>query len=252
LVVQTFSLLEGAVTAVPPVGGTRLFVMDSEIDAFYADVERLLNDESVTDDPDLKRFLVVDAVSKAQDLIRRCPDDADFRHLLGLAWYHHPDKSAERSAAIRDALHRALDIDPCHQFANQYLGYINFDEADYETALNHFRNTDHDFFISIQQKWRSLKAIELAFVCELRLGQSVNLAALNAFFDDYLAEERRDIPNTVVTLELRRCAEWLFDQSGDVSQPPLNAIARFLDAAGDLSRSDHSEFKAAWSRRPPT
>jgi tetratricopeptide (TPR) repeat protein len=224
--------------------------MDSEIDSLYAEVEHLLDGETVTDDRDLKRLLVRDAISKAQQLIRRCTNDADFFHLLGLAWYHHPDKSKERSAAIRDAWRRALDIDPHHQFANQYLGYINFDEADYETALKHFRNTDHEFFISIHQKWRSLKAIELAFVCELRLGRAVDLAALQDFFDDYQTEERADVPNTVVTLELRRCAEWLFEQSGDLNEAPLKAIVAFLDAVGDLARSDHSEFKAACSRRP--
>jgi tetratricopeptide (TPR) repeat protein len=224
--------------------------MDSEIDCLYVEVEYLLEEEAVTDDRDLKRSLVRGAISKAQHLIRRCPDDPDFLHLLGLAWYHYPDKSKERSAAIRDAMRRALDIDPHHQFANQYLGYINFDEADYDTALKHFRNTDHEFFISIHQKWRSLKAIELAFVCELRLGRTVDLAALHDFFDDYQREERSDVPNTVVTLELRRCAEWLFEQCGDVKEPPLDAIVGFLDAVGDLARSDQREFKAACSHRP--
>ncbi len=225
--------------------------MNAEIDALYADVERLLDDESTTDDPDTKRSLVLDAVSKARDLIQRRSDDPDFYHLLGLAWYHHPDQSPERSVSIRKALSRALLLDPSHHFANQYLGYINFDEADYEVALRHFRNTDHAFFVFIDQKWRSLKAIELAFVCELRLGRPIDSAAFNAFSNDYLAEEREDIPNTVVTLELRRCAEWSFDQSGNVDQKPLSAIARFLDAAGDLERSDHAELKTAWSLRPP-
>ena len=227
-------------------------MIDAEIDALYSDAESLLVDESTTDDPDKKRSLVLDALSKARDLIQRCPDDPDFHHLLGVAWYHHPDESPERSVSIRNSLSHALSLDPSHQFANQYLGYINLDEADYETALKYFRNTDHEFFISTGQKWRSLKAIELGFVCELRLGRPIDSVAFDAFSSDFLAEERKDIANTAVTLELRHCAEWLFDQTGDVNRQPLNRVAHFLNAAGDLEHSDHSEFKAAWSHWPQT
>lgn len=60
--------------------------MDTEND-LYTDVERLLDEESLADDSGVKRSLVVSAISKAQELIRRRTDDADFHHLLGLAWY---------------------------------------------------------------------------------------------------------------------------------------------------------------------
>ncbi len=219
--------------------------MDAELDALYSDAERLLSDESVADGDDVKRNLVDAAIEKATELVRRSPDNPDFHHLLGLAWYHHPDKTDARLGHIRSALQRALSLDPKHQFANQYLGYINFDVADCANAYEHFATTDHAFFVSIDQTWRSLKAIELAFVCQLRLGRDVDLDNLNQFFASYLAEEREQIPNTVVPIELRRCAEWLFDQTGDLDVEPLRSIVGFLYDSGDLARSDHSGLKAA-------
>jgi hypothetical protein len=101
--------------------------------------------------------------------------------------------------------------------------------------------------ISVEQKCLSLKAIELTIVCKLRLGQVVDPSTLNSFFEDYLTQENEPIPNTVVTLELRRCAEWLFDQSQDIQRKPLNSILKFLDTAGDLDRSDHIGLKSSWS-----
>lgn len=219
--------------------------MDAELDALYSDVERLLNDESVADDDNAKRTLAYTATEKATELVRRSPDDPDLHHLLGLAWYHHPDKTAARLVQIRLALQRALSLDPKHQFANQYLGYINFDVADYAAAYEHFAYTDHAFFDSIDQKWRSLKATELAFVCQLRLGRDVDLVSLSQFFASFLAEEREQIPNTVVPIELRRCAEWLFDETGNLDVEPLRSIVGFLRDSGDLARSDHSGLKAA-------
>lgn len=219
--------------------------IDAENDALYADVERLLNAESDTVDDGAKRSLVDTAISKAATLVQQSPNNADFHHLHGLAWYHHPDKSDARLTNIRSALQRALSIEPRHHFANQYLGYINFDIGEYATAKPHFDATDHGFFESIDQKWRSLKAIELAFVCQLRLNQPVDTDALNHFFASYLAEERESIPNTVVPLELRRCAEWLFDQNGNTNAEPLHSIINFLHSCGDLARSDHSGLKAS-------
>lgn len=219
--------------------------MDAEQYALFSDVERLLNAESDTDDDDEKRDLVDTAISKAATLVQQSPDNADFHHLHGLAWYHHPDKSVARLTSIRAALKRALAIEPRHHFANQYLGYINFDVGDYAAAKTHFDATDHAYFESIDQKWRSLKAIELAFVCQLRLDQSVDMEALNRFFASYLAEEGQPIPNTVVPLELRRCAEWLFDQNDGADAEPLRSIVNFLHACGDLVRSDHSGLKAS-------
>lgn len=217
--------------------------MDAEHDALCADIERLLNAELYTDDDDAKRGLVETAISKAATLVQQSPNNADFHHLHGLAWYHHPDKTNLRLTNIRSALQRALSIEPQHHLANQYLGYINFDVGDYATAKTHFDATDHSFFELIDQKWRSLKAIELAFVCQLRLDQPVQRDALNQFFAAYLAEERELIPNTVVPLELRRCAEWLFNQNGSTNAEPLHSIVNFLHACGDLSRSDHSGLK---------
>jgi hypothetical protein len=219
-----------------------------EIESLYDEVVQLLEDEALTDDFNLKRVYVSDAISKANTLLRHNPGDADFHHLLGLCWYHHPDYSPERSISIRQSLQTALTIDPCHHFANQYLGYINFDETHYEEALKYFNATNHEFFISIDQKWRSLKATELAIICKLRLGQPVDMLTLNSFFEDYLAEENKDIPDTAVPLELRRYAESLFDQSQDIKREPLNSILKFLDNAGDLKRSDHIGLKYSWSR----
>ncbi|GAA5510700.1 hypothetical protein [Novipirellula caenicola] len=219
--------------------------IDAELDALYSDAERLLDDESVADDDHVKRTLVDTAIEKATELVHRSPDNPDFHHLLGLAWYHHPDKTDARLDQIRSAFQRALSLDPQHQFANQYLGYINFDVADYADAYERFASTNHEFFFSIDQKWRSLKATELAFVCQLRLGRDIDLDKLNQFFAFYLAEEREQVPNTVIPIELRRCAEWLFDQTGNVDDEPLRSIVDFLHASGDLQLSGHAGLKAA-------
>jgi hypothetical protein len=50
----------------------RPLVVDTDISDLYADVERLLDGEPATDDLDLRPSLVLDAILKAQDLIRRC------------------------------------------------------------------------------------------------------------------------------------------------------------------------------------
>jgi hypothetical protein len=218
-----------------------------DIESLYDEVIQLLENEELTDNFDLKHFYISDAIAKSSFLLRHNPNSANFHHLLGLCWYQYPDWSPERSTSIRKYLQNALSIDPFHHFANQYLGYINFDETYYEAALKYFNATNHEFFISIDQKWRSLKSTELAIVCKLRLGQTVDTSTLNSFFEDYLTEENRDIPNTVVTLELRRYAESRFDQLQDIKGEPLNSILKFLDAAGDLGRSEHMGLKSSWS-----
>lgn len=219
----------------------------SESEAKYLDVEKLLNSVSTSKKVELTRDRVSETISKAEELIQHCPNDPDFHHMLGLDWYRHPGKSGERSQSIRKALKTATDLNPSHQFANQYLGYINFDEGQFEQALAHFRSNHHDFFISIEQKWRSLKTIELAFVCELYLARSVDLAALKHFFEDYLAEEQEDMPDTVFPIELLRCAEWLFDRDRDVTREPLRSILQFLNATGELEHSDCPELRSAQS-----
>ncbi|MEM7312609.1 MAG: hypothetical protein AAF497_05605, partial [Planctomycetota bacterium] len=108
--------------------------MNADHDALCADVERLLNAESETDNVDVKRNLVDTAISKATALVQQSPNNADFHYLHGLAWYHHPDKSDARLTNIRSAFQRALSIEPQHHFSNQYLGYTNFDAGDYGIA----------------------------------------------------------------------------------------------------------------------
>ena len=80
---------------------------------------------------------------------------------------------------------------------------------------------------------------------ELTKKCGVDMDDLKRFFASYVTEELEPIPNTVVTLELRRCAEWLFDQNGNADTEPLRAIVQFLHDCGDLARSDHSGLKAA-------
>src|SRR4051812_39312918 len=97
-------------------------------------IEDCLTDAAFAEEPATKRAAIERGMRAAQRLLETHRDHYQTYHALGVLWYHHPDKSSERTAKVKELLSHALALNPDSQFSIQYLAYIHFDERDYRTA----------------------------------------------------------------------------------------------------------------------
>ncbi len=205
----------------------------TKIEKLLNKIDRLLNSEIDTDNIDEKVKVIKTAIRLSEKLVETASEDADSYYMLGLCWYNFPRCSNERSWRVRFNLLKALTIEPDHQFANQYLGYLYFDQDKLKEALNRFRLTDHSYFISIDQHWRSLKAKELALVCEIRLHTNgFSLSKLDSFLWEYLNKYEQDKIGVEWPVELKQCAEWLFENGKDINDPIVHKIVLLTKRIG--------------------
>lgn len=162
-----------------------------EINTIFKEVDKLLIDEACSKCESEKRDLIQQGLEKASRLLEIAPDYHNTYHLLGLLWYHHPDKDSKRSQSIKAFLNRAIELAPNEgQFSVQYLGYIHFDEADYAEALKWFEQTDENYFERDDKRWRWLKARELALVCRGRIRGRVDLEEARLLASEYVRAEQ--------------------------------------------------------------
>lgn len=224
--------------------------MGAELEALFAEVERLIVDQSTAEDEAEQRRLADAAVEKAEQTVALEPDNADAHYMLAVAWYHHPDRTHRRSDEAREHLDIALGLDREHQFANQYLAFIHLDQSRYEAALSRLEKTDYDYFEAVGQPWRALKARELTVVCRIRTQRSTfDLAELHGFVDEYLDQFEEDPSSTTWPIELRACAEWLFLQGESLDNPVLQTILRFLEEIDFLDSLENEPLLTAWRAR---
>jgi tetratricopeptide (TPR) repeat protein len=217
-----------------------------DVDALFAEIEQLLVAESSAEGLELKRGWINRAIRKARELVELIPTDADAHQMLGVCWYHHPDWNAERSTAAHKHFATAIELNPEHHFAHQFLGYLNFDEQKYEEASPHFRATDFQFFVSIGQTWRALKAMELAFACEIHLGRDLDADAFADYMHEYVTAASSEEVKVARPTELLSCAEKLFAHNGDVTAQPLQRLLAFLEVTGELEQCENAAMKLAW------
>lgn len=141
------------------------------------------------------RALCEEAISYAET-----HKDADSWHLAALAWYELPECSTRRSKMIRFCEAQALEIDPTHQFARQYLAYQQFDEGFYEDALKSLELLTPEYFEELGQHWRVLKNRELVLAARLHLQLDVSLDDIQSLLKDYVSAS--DVDDDAVPLEL--------------------------------------------------
>jgi tetratricopeptide (TPR) repeat protein len=128
-----------------------------------------------TEDPDAQLEAVI---SRLEPELRAGLASAQAWHLLGLAWYEH-SPCERRIAAAQEAFSKALTLEPDHQFALVYGGYLAFDEERFQDALGFFEKLDERYFRNVvDQVWRVLKTEELKICCWLRLGRLDALEAV--------------------------------------------------------------------------
>ena len=182
------------------------------------------------------------AIEIAESLVHRCPDDAEAHYLLGLAWYHFPASSSLRSWRSRRSLERAVEIDPFHQFALQYLAYLAFDQERYADALAFQSRISAAYFMDRDLEWRALKNLETTNVCRIRLSPDCFPAAqfeeFVCWYRDAQRREDQDLRSGsfVLPQELRECAEWLFEIGAPLSDSRLKALLAFLAEIGYTDR----------------
>ncbi|SKA84013.1 hypothetical protein SAMN02745166_00974 [Prosthecobacter debontii] len=185
---------------------------------------------------DIKRATSIhtELIALAESLVRRFPHEADAHHLLGIAWYEYPCASSYRSWRCKSSLMKAVQIEPDHQYALQYLAYLAFDQERYDEALKFQQQLKHDYFIERDQEWRALKNAETSLVCKVRIcSDELPEQEFSAFCTWYLDAEKRENsidPNGsyVWPQELRELAEWLFENGTVISDAKLQKILKFL------------------------
>ena len=188
-------------------------------------IEELLDEEIDTDNVQDKVRVIHKAIRLSEELVELAPKDGNSYYLLALSWYNFPHKSNVRSWHTSSNLLKALQIDPNHQYANQYLGYLYFDQDRLEEAKDRFDLTDHSFFQRTGENWRSIKAKELSLVCEIRLDTNgFDEAKLDTFISEYLDEYAQDKTTAEWPTELKQCAEWLFENGVDINNPLIFKI----------------------------
>jgi hypothetical protein len=97
------------------------------------------------------------------------PENAPAFHLLGLCWYRIPKVSVATQQSAEEAFRCCLAIDPEHQYANLFLGYLLFDAKRHKEADERFAEIDPEFFVAQSQQWRMVKNDELRLCCRLEL-----------------------------------------------------------------------------------
>ena len=128
------------------------------------------------------------------------PENSEAFHLIGLCWYTLPEDSADNDRQAEKAFRHCLAIDPEHQYANLFLGYLLFDIRRYEEAHERFVKIDPDFFVTQTQQWRVVKNDELRLCCRLELRPaSVAFHELDALCERYETDEELPVPGEIVS-----------------------------------------------------
>src|SRR5690349_21298507 len=104
--------------------------MSPEVDSIIKAAENALTEAACSDDLQTKRAIIEGALQRTKLLEEIAPDYFNTFHVQGVLWYHHPDRTPERSQKIRHYLLAALRLNPRSQFTSHYLGCIFFDEGD--------------------------------------------------------------------------------------------------------------------------
>ncbi len=171
----------------------------------------------------------------AATILKEFPNHYQGYHTLGVLWYHHPDKTRERSTRVKEILGRALEVNPDSQFSIQYLAYIHFDERDYRTALTYYQKTDRAFFEGHDQHWRWLKAWESMIACRIHLSpESRPFDEILKFISAYNEAAARD-EGPAVQWELWRALRSL-------TQPYRTHYAAIIDEVRDFLIKSGNEF----------
>lgn len=84
--------------------------MSPEVDAILEAAENALTEEACSDDLQTRRTIIENALRQAKRLEEIAPDYFNTFHVQGVLWYHHPDKTSERSRQAKHYLMEALRL----------------------------------------------------------------------------------------------------------------------------------------------
>ena len=207
----------------------------------YWDACKLLESAELADDEGSQRNLLDDAISKLSKLIGDHPDNSQYQHLAGLCWYHYPSDDVTRTVKATLHFSKALEIDPAHQFANIYLGYLEFDNGNYNKALNYFERVQSDYFLSLDQQWRILKNNELKICCRLYIDvNSVSTEEIANLVEDYLATDETEAARPD---EITQCLTSLLPSSDPKLNEMVHHVVELVEKL-DYTQSLSAEYKA--------
>jgi hypothetical protein len=161
------------------------------------------------DDKERANRLFLEAESLAKRLLENNPSDAELYYGIALSWYHRWAPPEERRGRVHAALMKAQSMAPYHPWIPLFLGYQQFDDGDYRTALESFSRVDRQYFESRDLQWRNLKTQELVLCCQIRLATAnqVSLQALRQLVSAYLAADDVDRPMPKEIVELLAASE---------------------------------------------
>ena len=155
--------------------------------------EDCLTEAVCADDVQTARAAITRGMQVSAAILKDFPNHYQGYHTLGVLWYHHPDKTPERSTKVKEFLNHALELNPSSQFSIQCLAYIYFDERDYQTALAYYQKTDRAYFEGEDQHWCWLKAWESMIACRIHLSpESMPFDEIRKFISAFNEAEARD------------------------------------------------------------
>lgn len=71
--------------------------MSPEVDTLFEAAENAITEAACSNDPKNRRIIIEGALQNCKRLEAIAPDYFNTFHLQGVLWYHHPDKTIERS-----------------------------------------------------------------------------------------------------------------------------------------------------------
>ena len=95
--------------------------------------------------------------------------NAEYKYLAGYIYYGKPNKTDDSWRLAESFLKEALAVNSTHPFAHYYLGCLYFDRKRYSNALDVLNDLDDNYFIAMDQRWRTAKTMELRLCCKLYL-----------------------------------------------------------------------------------
>ena len=196
--------------------------MSPEVDTILETAENALTEAACSDNLQTRRTIIEDALRQAKRLEEIAPDYFNTFHVQGVLWYHHPDKTSERSQQAKHYLIQALRLNPKSQLTIHYLGCIHFDEGDFSGALGYFSQTDRQYWETEGKRWRWLKAWECQIVCKARMDiNSVSFCEIRKFTEACMRAHQAEYADPAVPFEV-----WSFVTSDYARSHPEYARIR--------------------------
>lgn len=207
------------------------------------DFSEIIFQAEVTEIKEEKIMLLELAITLLKEQLSITKDKEEYYYLLGYCWYQYPLDTNERSENVLYFLHQTLELNSTHNFAMLYLGYLYYDNKNYEKAISYFDRLDSDYFLNIDQKWRVIKNTELIICCRIYINKCNIISSLQAeieiFAKNYISNYKTEYayPSELI-LAIYKCIK----NQNSINRSLIEIVCELM-VVSDLSTVHVTEYQ---------